>query len=88
MTLAEQFRKEGREKGMMEGLEKGMMEGLEKGEVKALVNTVIKLLTKKFGTLPEELKAEISKLDTITLEVIIGDILEYQSLEDVRKYVQ
>jgi predicted transposase/invertase (TIGR01784 family) len=88
MTLAEQFRKEGREKGMMEGLEKGMMEGLEKGEVKALVNTVIKLLTKKFGTLPEELKTEISKLDTITLEVIIGDILEYQSLEDVRKYVQ
>jgi len=65
MTLAEQFRKEGREKGMMEGLEKGMMEGLEKGEVKALVNTVIKLLTKKFGTLPEELKAEISKLDTM-----------------------
>ncbi len=80
MTLAEQFRKEGREKGMMEGL--------EKGEVKALVNTVIKLLTKKFGTVPEELKTEISKLDTITLEVIIGDILEYQSLEDVRKYIQ
>jgi flagellar biosynthesis/type III secretory pathway protein FliH len=88
MTLAEQFRKEGREKGMIEGLEKVMMEGLKKGELKALVKIAIKLLTKKFGALPEEFKTEILKLDTLTLEVIIEDILEYQSLEDVRKYIQ
>ncbi|MDD2511324.1 MAG: transposase, partial [Syntrophomonas sp.] len=59
MTLAEIFREEGRE------------EGMETGEAKALARTAIKLLTKKFGLLPEEFKAGISKLDPPTLDVII-----------------
>jgi hypothetical protein len=46
------------------------------------------LLTRKFGILPEELKMKISKLDTTTLEVIIEGILDYKSLEDVKKYIQ
>lgn len=72
MTLAEKLREEGREQGRKE----------------TLVKTAIKLLTKKFGTLPDELKTSVSKLDTVTLEVIIEDILEYQSLEEVKKYIQ
>jgi len=43
MTLAEQFRAEGIEKG------------IEKGREEALVKDVIKLLTKKFGILPDKL---------------------------------
>lgn len=75
MTLAEIFRKE------------GMEEGIEKGETKALEKAVIKLLTKRFGNLPKELKIEISALDAITLETIIDDIFKYISLEDVKKYI-
>ncbi|NLC45121.1 MAG: transposase, partial [Clostridiales bacterium] len=41
MTLAERFRNEGKE------------EGLERGETNALARTTLKLLTKKFGLLPE-----------------------------------
>lgn len=76
MTLAEKLRQEGIEKGR------------EEGETKALIKTAIKLLTRKFGILPEELKMKISKLDTTTLEVIIEGILDYKSLEDVKKYIQ
>jgi len=83
MTLAEILRKEGIEKGM----EKGMEKGIEKGKTKALEKAVIKLLTKKFGVLPEELKIGISKLDAVTLEIIIDGIFEYESLEDVKKYI-
>lgn len=79
MTLAEQLRAEGKVEGIAEGIEKGIEE--------ALVKTVTKLLTKKFGTLPEEFKTRIYKLDTVTLEVIIEDIFEYKSLEDVKKYL-
>src|SRR5699024_3458559 len=79
MTLAEIFRKE--------GIEEGIEKGIEKGETKALEKAVIKLLTKKFGALPEELRIGISKLDAITLEIIIDDIFEYESLEDVKKYI-
>lgn len=79
MTLAEQLR--------AEGIEKGIEKGRAEGRAEALVKAVIKLLTKKFGMLPDEFKTRISKLDTVTLEIIIDDILEYQSLEDVKKYI-
>ncbi len=71
MTLAERF------------VEKGM----EKGETNALVKTAIKLLTKKFGNIPEEVRTKISKLDNSTLEIIIEGIFEYKSLDDIKKYI-
>ena len=80
MTLAEKFREE--------GIIKGMMEGIDKGRKEERLNTTTKLLTKKFGVLPEELKIAISKLDLVTLEVIVDGIFEYQSLEEVKRYIQ
>lgn len=76
MTLAEKFREEGIE------------EGIEKGVKKSLVKTNIRLLTKKFGPLTDELKKGISELDIDTLEVITDNILEFKSLDDIKKYVQ
>ena len=62
--------------------------GIEKGIEKGRAITVIKLLTKKFGTLPEEVKTKISGLDNATLEVIIDGIFEYRSLDDIKKYIE
>ncbi|GAQ25683.1 Rpn family recombination-promoting nuclease/putative transposase [Tepidanaerobacter syntrophicus] len=91
MTLAEKLREEGLKEGLKEGLEKGMEKGLEKGLEKGKreerITTAIKLLTKKFGPLPEELKSKISKLDSVTLEIIIDGIFDYESLDDVKKYI-
>lgn len=75
MTLAERF------------VEKGLEKGMEKGESNALAKTSIKLLTKKFGVLPEDVKTKIYKLDNSTLEIIIEGIFEYKSLDDVKKYI-
>ena len=67
MTLAELFREEGMKRGMEQGIEKGMEKGIvkgmdkgmEKGETKALARTALKLLSKKFKTIPVELKDRI-----------------------------
>lgn len=80
MTLAEILKQEGREEGELRGI--------EKGENRALAKTAIRLLTKRFGTLPEDARLKIEKLDTVTLEIIIDEILEYKSLEDAKKYLQ
>ncbi|MCM8711798.1 DUF4351 domain-containing protein [Clostridium sp. SYSU_GA19001] len=82
MTLADIFRKEGLEKGLEEGLEKGRKEG--KKEV--LTKSVIKLLTKKFGILPNEIKNKIETVDVAVLEIIVEDILEIESIDEVMKY--
>lgn len=79
MTLAEKFREEGKKEGKEEGI--------EIGERKSLVKTTIKLLTKKFGSLPDETKEKISKLDADTLEIIIVEIFEYTSLDEINKYL-
>ncbi len=79
MTLAEQFREEGELKGELKGE--------LRGEIKALSKTAIRLLTKKFGKLPEEIKNKISKLDTDILEIIIDSIFDYEKLDDVEKYL-
>lgn len=84
MTLAERFREEGATRGK----EEGKKEGLKKGERKALTKNAIKLLTKKFGPPTEDIRTKIEKLDVVTLEIIIDGIFEYDSLEDVRKYIK
>ena len=92
MTLAQLFREEGREKGLLEGMEKGMEKGIEKGmekgKTEALLRTALKLLTKRFGFIPGELKTRISELDASTLDVMIDGILDYESLEEVKRYLQ
>ena len=96
MTLAELFREEGMkrgmeqgmEKGIVKGMEQGIVKGMEKGETKALARTALKLLSKKFNIIPEELKDKILKLDSATLDIIIDGILDYKSIDDVREHLQ
>lgn len=71
-----------------EPYEKGLQDGEIKGEAKTLAKTAIKLLIKKFNIIPEDLKEEIQKLDVPTLEIIIDNILEYESIDQVKKHIQ
>ena len=80
MTLAQAFREE--------GMERGIEVGLEKGETKALARTVIKFLVRRFDFVPEDLKQGISKLDAPTLDVILDRVLDFENLDEVKKYIQ
>ena len=64
--LMEQWRdgkKVGRDEGRDEGREEGREEGLEKGELKKARSTLVHLLCKKFGGLPEEIIERIEKTE-------------------------
>ncbi|NLM11698.1 MAG: DUF4351 domain-containing protein [Clostridiaceae bacterium] len=45
-------------------------------------------MNKKFGILPQDIRDKIEKLDAATLDIIIGEILDYKSIEDVNKYLK
>jgi len=66
-----------------EPYEKGIKEGLKEGKI----DTVLKFLTKRFGLLPEDVKAKIRKLDVISLDIILDKILDYKDLEDFKKFI-
>lgn len=75
MTLADIFRQEGKE------------EGIQQGERRKSLNYAIKLLTKKFGKLPEDYKERLNNADTEILDLIIEEIFSLESLDDVDKYL-
>ncbi|CAM3183917.1 Rpn family recombination-promoting nuclease/putative transposase [Filibacter tadaridae] len=84
MTLAEMWMEEGREEGMKIGMAKGMA----KGKAAALSETAIQLLIEKFGKVPQDMKDGIMNSDTATLKLVLFNIFRYESVEDVRKYIQ
>nr|WP_254904840.1 DUF4351 domain-containing protein [Clostridium tyrobutyricum] len=64
---------------------------MEKGreEVrKSISGSAIKLLTKKFGTLPEDMTERIEKLPIETLKTIIDNIFDLKSLDEVSEYLK
>lgn len=75
--------KEPYEKGIKEGMKEGLKEGLKEGKT----DIVLKFLTKRFGLLPEDVKAKIRKLDVISLDIILDKILDYKDLEDLKKFI-
>lgn len=88
MTLADMWRDEGIQQGMQQGVQQGLQQGLEIGGAKVLAKTAIQLLTEKFGKIPEEIKTDLSKLDTVSLELLLINIFKYENIDDVRKYIQ
>ncbi|SMB89970.1 conserved hypothetical protein (putative transposase or invertase) [Desulfonispora thiosulfatigenes DSM 11270] len=88
MTTAERLIREGMEKGIKEGIEEGIKKGRSEEKIETLTKTAIRLLTKKFGSLPLEIKSKIQNLDSDTLEVLIDDIFVYESLDDLNKFLK
>ena len=86
MTLAEVLREEGFEQGIEKGFEQGIEKGRKEGETQVLSKMALRLLTKKFGTIMEEDRENITKLDSTTLEIIIEEIWNYENVDAVRKF--
>ncbi|AWI04552.1 Rpn family recombination-promoting nuclease/putative transposase [Clostridium drakei] len=80
-TIKETF-----QKTREEGMEKGIEEGIEKARQKD-AEIVLKLLTKKFGSLDDVFKEKIEKLDSDKLSSIIENILDIESLQEVIKII-
>ncbi|MBM7601482.1 putative transposase/invertase (TIGR01784 family) [Virgibacillus halotolerans] len=75
MSLAEIFRNEGIE------------EGLQKGKA-ALANTAIELITKFIAPISEEMKNKLREQEINTLEALIKQIDEFQTIEEVKQYLK
>ena len=76
---------------MQEGIQKGIQEGIQKGRqeekketLSKTYKTAIRLLTKRFGKLPDDMRNKMSQLELENLEIIIESIFDYESLEDVK----
>ena len=75
MTLVTSFEEIGREDGRVEGRVEGRIE-----ERQALV---LRLLTRKFGPLAEEVATRITGLDSDTMLLLADALLDFASQDDL-----
>ena len=59
---------------------------IEDGRTEGKIETLIKLLIKKFGFLSEEYKSKISKLSNETIDIILMEIFDIKSINELDKY--
>ena len=67
-------------------IEDGRTEGRIEGRTEGKIETLIKLLIKKFGFLSEEYKSKISNLSKDTIDIILMEIFDIKSINELDKY--
>ncbi|MDJ0619984.1 MAG: Rpn family recombination-promoting nuclease/putative transposase [Calothrix sp. MO_192.B10] len=83
-----EIKEEGRQEGRQEGIQEGRQEGIQEGRQEAIVNIVLRLLTKRFGQLSEEMRFSISSLPLPVLEDLSEALLDFTSLADLQSWLE
>jgi predicted transposase/invertase (TIGR01784 family) len=78
MTIAERLRQEGMEKGLEKGLEKGVTIGK--------INSIHKLLGKRFGAVPPSVQKRLENATMETLDRFLEDLLDFDDLQSAERW--
>ena len=85
-TIAEQWIKEGEQRGLEHGVERGLLRGREEGEKRGLLDGIALALELRFGEHGLRLLPEIEeRADMRTLRALMDAIKRATSPEDVRR---
>ncbi|HIK38608.1 MAG: DUF4351 domain-containing protein [Geminocystis sp.] len=68
--------------------QQGLQEGLQLGRQQGEKQIILRQLARKLGEIPEPLKEKITALQTERLERLAGDLLEFNSLEDLTSWLE
>jgi hypothetical protein len=60
----------------------------QEGREEELQRMTLKLLIKKFGSLPVGYKEKLKKKDAVELDVILNNIIDMESISDLEKYMK
>ncbi len=79
---------EGLERGLEQGLERGLEQGLIQGRTVEGRALVLKLLTRKLGTLSIDVTAKVSALNLEQLEALGEALLDFTSVADLESWLR
>ena len=78
----------GLEEGRQEGRQKGLQEGRQEGRQEEAVNLVIRLLTRRCGSLPSSLEIRVRSLLVNQLEMLGEDLLDFSDIKDLENWLE
>ena len=82
MEIVTSWMKEGIKKGREEGIKAGREEG-----IKAARHLVLKLLARRVGRLPRTTSTAVRSLDLAALQSLGEALLDFERLEDLRRWL-
>jgi predicted transposase/invertase (TIGR01784 family) len=88
--VAESMRKgeqQGLERGLKLGLQQGPQQGLQRGEQQGESTLILRILTRRFGVLPNGLVERVRQLGTIQLESLGEALLDFGQLSEVENWL-
>lgn len=85
MSGANYYRRQGHAEGREAGLEEGRQEGREEGRQSERRAMLLRILTHRFGTLPEDARAAIEHADADTLALWVERAFADSSLDEVMR---
>jgi len=74
-TIAERWLQEGR----LEGIQEGMQKGMQKGEA----NTLVRLLERRFGAVPDAVREDVATASLEQLDTWLDAVVDAESLDEV-----
>jgi Domain of unknown function (DUF4351) len=63
--------------------QKGIVKGREEGQKEGQVATILRLLNRKLGNLPEESVTQIKSLEPNQLDTLTEDLLDFETFDDL-----
>ncbi|MBO1049323.1 MAG: DUF4351 domain-containing protein [Dolichospermum sp. DEX182a] len=70
------------------GYERGIAEGKQEGKQEGEQNLVVRLLQKRVGNLPEEIRKKIQTLSLNQLESLGEALLDFTAIEDLLNWLE
>lgn len=72
------------QEGVQQGIEQGIEQGIQQGEV----TLTLRLLTRRLGSVPPQLRSQIQQLSTTQLEALGEALLDFSSTQDLVAWLQ
>jgi hypothetical protein len=77
----------GRKQGLERGLERGLQQGLEQGRAEGSRETVLRVLNRRWGTLPPTVERRLRKLTMPQVQQLAEVILDFSSPNDLKRWL-
>lgn len=65
-----------------DAIERGLTKGLQQGQEQALQRSIMRILFRRFGTVPTEISDHLEKVSLETLEQLLDVALEVMSVKE------
>ncbi len=72
---------------MQEGIQQGMQQGLQQGRSEERADLSLRQLTRKFGTLPEDVTTQIRALTSEQLLALAESLLDFTTPDDLTAWL-